>query len=152
MKYLILFLVGGLAIGCNNVDSPAAGNTNQDSVKQAAMSDSANFTSIEWIDSMTQDLNKVKEGQVLEISWKFRNSGNKPLVIANVRPGCGCTGAEGPKDPVAPGQEGVIKAQFNTEHYPGTQYKQVYVRSNTRNRSGGEEEVLNFKVEVEPKK
>jgi hypothetical protein len=142
MKYLFLFLISGLMMACNNTDQQA-GNNKSDSTKIASM---------QWIDSVDQDLNKVNEGQVLEISWRFKNVGDVPLVISDVRPGCGCTGAEKPKEPVAPGKEGVIKAQFNTSRYPGTQHKQVYVTSNARSVSGSDEQVLSFTVDVIPKK
>ena len=135
MKYiLILFIATSVVVACNTTDKKAAGNhTNaSDSLAQKAMSDSANYTSVQWLDSTTQDLGKINEGQLLEISWRFKNTGTKPLVIANVSPGCGCTVAEKPEEPIAPGGEGVIKARFDSKGHPGQQNKNVSVRSNTK--------------------
>src|SRR6476661_7620692 len=124
MKYLFIFLMASTFVACNNADQPATAASID---KEKAINDKANYTTIEWLDSTTQDIGKIEQGQTVEILWHFRNSGNKPLIVANVRPGCGCTGAEGPTEPIAPGKEGVIKAKFNSQNYPGTQHKVVYV-------------------------
>jgi hypothetical protein len=135
MKYLLFFLLTGiLMIACNSTDEKTGANHSamSDSVAQKAMSDSANYTTLQWLDSTTQDLGKIKEGQLLEISWRFKNTGTKPLIIANVAPGCGCTVADKPEEPIAPGQEGVIKARFDSKGHPGQQNKNVSVRANTK--------------------
>ena len=145
MKYSFFILVTVLLAACSSSDTSASPD------KEKAIQDTANYTTIEWLDSTTQNIGKVDQGQVVEITWHFKNSGNKPLVIANVRPGCGCTGAEGPTEPVAPGKESVIKAKFNTENYPGSQHKQVFVKANNSNRNGMAEDILSFAVDVVPK-
>src|SRR5580698_9987803 len=78
----------------------------------AAMTDTTQFTTVQWLDS-TKDFGRIEEGQKLEVSFRFRNAGDKPLVIQRVQPSCGCTVAEQPTEPVAPGAEGLIKAVFN---------------------------------------
>lgn len=153
MKYLYLFLLAGIVVSCTSTDKQSSKEqATKDSLNSAMLKDTANYTTIQWLDSTEQNAGKINEGQVIEISWHFKNAGNKPLIIANVRPGCGCTGAEGPKEPLPPGQEGVIKAKFNSENFSGTQHKQVFVTSNSKTKMGGEEEVLSFNVQIEPKK
>lgn len=136
MKYIFLFLLSGsLITACNSTDKKEGSTTHSstsDSLAQKAMTDTANYTSIQWLDSTTQDLGKINEGQMLEISWRFKNTGNKPLVIANVSPGCGCTVADKPEEPIAPGGEGVIKAKFDSKGHPGQQNKNINVRANTK--------------------
>jgi hypothetical protein len=149
MKYALIVLAScGLLFSCASNDAQT-GNVNQDSVKHAQMltaaSDSTNYTSIQWLDSAHQDLGKIKEGQVVEISWKFKNTGTKPLIITNASASCGCTVAERPEEPVAPGAEGVIKAKFDSHDRLGPQHKQVFVESNT---SGSRSSQLSFAVEV----
>lgn len=46
--------------------------------------------------------------------FTFKNTGDKPLVLSNVQPGCGCTASEWPKDPILPGKTGQIKVHYNT--------------------------------------
>lgn len=153
MKYLFIFLLAGIVVSCTSTDKQSSKEqATKDSLNTAMLKDTANYTTIQWLDSTEQNVGKINQGQVIEISWHFKNAGNKPLIIASVRPGCGCTGAEGPKEPVAPGQESVIKAKFNSEDFSGTQHKQVFVRSNSKTQMGGEEEVLSFNVQIEPKK
>ena len=149
MKYLLIFSLT-ILVACNASDKKTAEaeNTNRDSLSQVAMQDSSNYTSIQWIDSVNQNLGNVQEGQVVDITWKFKNAGNKPLVIADVAAGCGCTVAEKPKEPIAPGGEEIIKARFDSKgQSAGINRKQVTVRANTS------EQVyyLNFTVNIAPK-
>jgi hypothetical protein len=106
--------------------------------------DSTNFTQVQWIDSVHQQLGDVKEGSVVEVSWRFKNAGTKPLIISNVNASCGCTVAEKPEEPILPGGEGVIKAKFDSKERMGMQRKDVYVLSNT----GKEPQQLSFAVTV----
>lgn len=133
MKYLLIFLASGLLVACNSSDQQASATNNRDSLNRVALTDSTNFTSIQWIDSTFQDLGKVNEGQVVDITWRLKNSGNKPLVIADVRPGCGCTVADKPTEPIAPGGEGVIKAKFDSKNQSeGEHRKSITVTANTK--------------------
>lgn len=148
MKYLVIFSLFALA-ACNAADKQQSTTTtvvNRDSINQVALQDSTSFTSIQWIDSTDQTLGTVTMGQVVDISWRFKNSGTKPLVIANVQPGCGCTVAEKPTEPIAPGGEGVIKAKFDSKGQTvGEHRKNLTVTANT-----GQNIFLNFKVNVSP--
>jgi hypothetical protein len=111
--------------------------------------DSANLTSIQWLDSANRDFGKIAEGQILQIAFRFKNSGTKPLVIQRVQPSCGCTIAEQPDKPIMPGDEGVIKAAFNSERHIGLNRKTLFVYANTQKSEVNE---LKFSVEVEKKK
>jgi hypothetical protein len=112
-----------------------------------AMQDSARFTTVQWLDSV-RDYGKIPEGQKLDVSFRFRNTGNTPLVIGDVHPSCGCTVAETPKEPIAPGGEGQIKASFNSDGRAGINHKSLIVTTNTR---GTQRVALQFTVEVEKK-
>lgn len=114
--------------------------------KSQALADSANFTTIEWPDSTFRDFGKVKEGEILEVSFRFKNTGDKNLVISDVRPGCGCTDGQKPEEPIAPGKEGVIKAKFNSKgQHLGENRKNITVTANTKPSQITE---LSFKAEV----
>ena len=106
--------------------------------------DTSNYTTIEWIDKINQTLPKIKEGEVIEITYRFRNTGSKPLVVQDVNAGCGCTVPEKPKEPIMPGQQGRIKAKFDSKGQLGSRTKNLTVIANT---SG--DKVLTFSVEVE---
>ncbi len=153
MKYIFsIVLISSLHFACTSNDVNSVDKQSVDSAKRAqqlnAATDSANFTQIQWIDSIHQNLGKVKEGSVLEVSWRFKNTGTKPLIISNVNASCGCTVAEKPEAPVAAGEEGVIKAKFDSKERQGMQRKDVYVLANT---TGMNNHQLSFAVDVEKK-
>jgi len=110
--------------------------------------DPATLTKVEWLDGMDKDFGKIEEGKTLEVSFRFKNVGDKPLVISNVSASCGCTVPETPKKPYAPGETGVIKASFNSAGKSGAQAKQVNVFANLDPAMT----TLNFRVEVKAKK
>lgn len=149
----IFFLLAILMFvaACNQADTKATANTagenNVTTISQdVAMGDTTNYTTIEWLDSTHQELGKIKEGEMPEISWKFKNTGDKPLVIVNASGTCGCTVAEKPEQPVAPGETGVIKAKFSSEGRVGPNNKQVAVMANAK---GANPQYLGFTVTVE---
>ncbi|MBK6936046.1 MAG: DUF1573 domain-containing protein [Chitinophagaceae bacterium] len=146
MKKILLFTViaAGL-ISCNSADKKDGkiDSMNRAEIEQAlrdsALSgtqgaqtgDTANSTTISWIDSTTMDLGKLKKDQQVEVTYRFKNTGDKNLVIENVSAGCGCTIPEKPEKPYAPGEEGVIKARFNGSG-SGHISKTVTVVANTK--------------------
>ena len=150
MKYFFLLLSTAYVFAsCTGSDS-SVGQSKEDSIKHAqrmnAVDDTANFTSIQWIDSTFQDLGKVKKGQVAEVSWRLKNAGTKPLIIAQVTPGCGCTVADKPEEPIMPGGESVIRAKFNSSgQSAGEHRKYLSVVANTKNTTNYQ---LQFRVDV----
>jgi len=98
-----------------------------------AQKDTANFTTIHWIDSL-KDFGTAKMGDKVKIAYSFENTGNKPLFITEVRPTCGCTVADYTKTAVMPGKKGNVTAEFDTNHgVPGSVRKSIVVSSNTTN-------------------
>lgn len=66
------------------------------------------------------DFGTVTEGTICKYSFKFKNTGNKPLIIYEVTVTCGCTAPRW-KSPIAPGDTSSVYVEFNTS------YKQGYV-------------------------
>ena len=62
--------------------------------------------------------------------FKFKNSGTDPLIITNAKGSCGCTVPEWPREPVAPGESGVIDVKFNSKGKKGKQNKRVTLTTN----------------------
>lgn len=143
-KLITLFAAITLIAACNSGDKKADGSGMTQDQKDKVLKDSSNYTRIQWLDSTVTDLGKVKEGQVVEVAFRFKNIGNKNLVITDVTAGCGCTIPEKPTQPYTPGQEGVIRAKFNSENREGLNTKEIYVSANTNPNP----QMLTFKVEV----
>ena len=150
MKFLMIPALAAttLIYSCGSNDATASNKADTAQSTASATSSTADAststTSIQWIDSIHQELGKVKEGGVVEVSWKFKNTGSKPLVISNVNASCGCTVADKPEQPIAPGAEGVISAKFDSKGREGAQRKDVYVTANTENSN----HQLSFAVDV----
>lgn len=51
--------------------------------------------------------------------FKFTNTGDKNLIIKNVRTSCGCTTPGYSKEPVAPGEDGFVTAKYDTKRVGG---------------------------------
>lgn len=75
----------------------------------------------------------VKVGKTVTHPFEFTNTGNAPLVLADVRVTCGCTVINWPRQPIMPGEKGTIVVQFNSADRMGPQNKIVTVLSNAKN-------------------
>src|SRR5579864_6883910 len=85
---------------------------------------------ITWEDN-AHDFGEIPEGEKVEHTFKFTNTGTEPLVITNVQVTCGCTTPKGwPRDPVAPGKKAELVVMFNSTGKIGRQNKVVTVISN----------------------
>ncbi len=74
---------------------------------------------------------KIKEGEIVEKSFQFLNSGNVPLYILDVYGTCGCTVPAWPRGVIEPGRGGFIKVKFNSEGKTNEQRKLITVVANT---------------------
>lgn len=72
----------------------------------------------------------IKQGDVVEHTFKFTNTGTQPLVIERVDVTCGCTTPNWTKEPVMPGKTGFVTAKFNSAGKMGQQKKAITVHSN----------------------
>jgi len=88
-------------------------------------------TTVQLIDSVF-NFGKITEGEKVTFNFRFRNSGEKPLVITNTAASCGCTVPDKPEKRIMPGEEGFIKVVFNSAGKNGHQQKNMTVMSNTK--------------------
>lgn len=72
---------------------------------------------------------EVKQGVPARHTFTFTNTGDKDLIIENVKPSCSCTAPSWTKEPVKPGETGEITAEFNAKS-KGVFNKSVTVTSN----------------------
>ena len=151
-KLVFIFCAAFLIVACKESDKKAASsetksdttnNTGIAGQSTATNSSDSNLTTIEWIDNINQSLPKIKEGEIVEVTYRFKNTGDKPLVVENVSASCGCTVPEKPEQPIMPGKEGLIKAKFDSHGKPGPNTKTLTVVANTNS-----DKLLSFSVEV----
>lgn len=93
------------------------------------------------------DFGKIKEGDEVEYTYKFKNTGEAPLVIQGAQGSCGCTVPSWSKEPIPAGGEGFVTAKFDSKGKPGFQEKTVTVTANT----WPKQTTLRFKAMVEGK-
>ena len=78
------------------------------------------------------DAGTVMKGELISATFKIKNTGSYPLVIADVKPSCSCTVVNKPDEPIKPGEEANIKAEVNTSNVSsGTLTKSVRIVANT---------------------
>ena len=61
------------------------------------------------------DAGEVIKGEEILATFKMKNTGDFPLVVAAINGSCTCTVTEKPEDPILPGEEYTIKATVDTE-------------------------------------
>ncbi|HZH55428.1 MAG TPA: DUF1573 domain-containing protein [Sphingobacteriaceae bacterium] len=78
----------------------------------------------------TYDFGVVTEGEVVEHTFVFTNSGDQPLILNQVSASCGCTTPEFSRTPISPGAEGNVKVVFDSNGQVGKQHKIITVANN----------------------
>ena len=97
--------------------------------------------------AVDHDFGTISEGQVVEHTYEFKNTGAAPLIIQAAQGSCGCTASDWTKTPVPVGGTGYVKAKFDSNGKPNIQNKTVTVTANT----WPKQTVLRFKAMVTPK-
>lgn len=98
-------------------------------------------------ESTDHDFGTVTEGQKVSYTYKFKNTGEAPLIIQNAQPSCGCTVPDWTKEPIPVGGTGYVKAEFDTNGKTNIQNKTITVTANTWPKTT----TLRFKAMVTPK-
>ena len=88
----------------------------------------------------------IKKGDKVEHVYEITNTGDNPLVISKVQPGCGCTAPDYTKEPILPGKKGNITLKFDSSSFDGTQIKQAEVYANVENAPI----VISFTANIKP--
>ena len=80
---------------------------------------------------MEHEFGTINEGDVVEHTFAFTNTGEAPLIIQDARATCGCTIPKKPEGPVAPGESSEIQVRFNSQGKSGMQNKTITITANT---------------------
>ena len=123
-KYLFIVFVLGLAV--------------QSFAQEKKVAEKKNGAVITW-EKKSHDFGTIVQGDKVEHTFYFTNTGNEPLIITNVQVSCGCTMPKGwPRDPVPPGAGGEITVSFNSAGKMGMQNKPVTLVTNAVNPEGNQ--------------
>ena len=77
------------------------------------------------------DFGEITQGEKVEHTFMFKNTGENDLVIVSAKGSCGCTIPKWPKEIIAPGAEAEMYVIFNSDGKSGRQNKKVSVIANT---------------------
>jgi hypothetical protein len=139
MKYIFALVTIVMLASCTNDAKQDAAKKKLDSLQKKAAADTVNYTTVQWLDTIV-NFGTVKQGEVVKIEFHCKNTGTKPLILTNVRPGCGCTIADYTKEPITPGNTGVVTGSFDSKHFCGVVNKYIMASTN----SAGGEKTLQF--------
>ena len=131
MKQLILLLVSLALVSCNSssdqktittdlVNSPLTANSNAEKVLTP---------NIEMLET-SYNFGEIQQGESVTHDFILKNTGDADLIISAAKGSCGCTVPEWPKNPIAKGEDAVIKVTFNSAGKSGKQNKTVTLVTN----------------------
>jgi hypothetical protein len=132
MKNIVLIAILGVGfIACNEdasskIDTSKQKKQTEVSLDQVDTQTDAQmeFEEVEW------NFGEINQGESVEYAFNFTNTGSDPLIITSAKGSCGCTVPVWPREPVAPGESGVIDVKFNSKGKKGKQNKRVTLITN----------------------
>lgn len=131
MRKIFLSLAAGLFIftACNQQNDNAQDNATEN-VENESASNGEGIGRMEFEDTVF-DFGKIKEGEIVNHTFTFTNTGNEPIILARVSASCGCTTPTYTSTPILPGKTGEIAVEFNSTGQLGLQQKIITIASNS---------------------
>lgn len=144
-----LLILGGIVSACSNntektanenlllevADDPETIKANEQALKELKEQqriEAASVTSMK-IDKEIHDFGKVTEGVENHCTFVVTNTGDKPLVLSDVKASCGCTTPSKPEGPIDPGKSDKIEVGFKPTG-KGVSEKTITITANTEPR------------------
>lgn len=133
MRLIVFILLMTSTIACRITDRSDR-EVNMDMLNNPSSEFSADPDELPIIafDEEVHNFGTLSQGEQFTHTFTFENTGKSPLVLSFVEGSCGCTVMKDwPKEPIAPGESGEIKAEFNSKGKSGTQNISIRVVANT---------------------
>ena len=132
--FLFSFILIMVSVSCQKSKKAKDDSLNPDLVNNPISATSADTSKKLPIFKFAEeafDFGRIKEGQKVHHTFKFKNVGNADLIISNAHGSCGCTIPEYSSKPVPPNGEGEIELTFNSTGKAGANHKTVTLMANT---------------------
>ncbi len=97
---------------------------------QAIESNLSANAAFQW-ETTVHNFGNVQQGEVVNYTFKFTNSGTEDLLIQSTSASCGCTVPNHTKEPIPPGGAGEIVVRFDSKGKSGQQSPVITVVANT---------------------
>ena len=121
--------VAALEVGSTSGNAPANNPvqlaSNPTKIDDNAPKSKINFENVEY------DFGTINEGDIVEHTFAFTNTGDSPLLIEKATASCGCTVPKWPNDPIPVGETGEIQVRFDSKNKPNQQIKTITITANT---------------------
>lgn len=126
---LTLFACGSGAEKENELSVDLIENPNT-AAEDGSSVDQSELPHFEFVEKV-KDFGQITQGEIVSTSFRFKNVGQSDLLISSAQGSCGCTVPEWPKEPIKPGEEGVIDVTFDSNGKKGMQNKTITLVANT---------------------
>ena len=93
-----------------------------------AVDDTQNVGKVEWL-NRSAGTGKIPFGVPVTREFKFKNISRENLMLLQVRTTCHCVSIEWSREPIAPGETGIIRATYDAQR-EGEFYKIISVNTN----------------------
>jgi hypothetical protein len=143
-KTILAFVLLAILSACNSAPKE---DSKLDSAAIETDSPNVKEPKLDFGNNMSHDFGTIVEGEKVEHTFKFTNTGDADLVISSATASCGCTIANWPKEPIAPGETNEIKVEYNSAGKSAMQTKDITILANTN----PVKTILQIKVFVEKK-
>jgi hypothetical protein len=131
ISILVLLVFAFLMTSCKKDATAKIKSENLKNVQQKVEVNKADAPVITF-DKKVHDFGDINEGDVVETTFKFKNTGKTALIITNIKGSCGCTvPSDWKKEPIKPGEESEFTVKFNSRNKPNKQNKTVTITANT---------------------
>jgi len=137
--YIYFICAIGLAFSLSSCQIGGSGQSTQNTPVNNSEPTSSVGPVIEF-DTTSYDFGRVYEGESVGWYFKFKNKGDKNLILTNVTASCGCTTPEYSREPILSGAQGEIKVVFDSKGRSGHQYKSISVETN------GKHEIIELSI------
>jgi hypothetical protein len=144
----ILYIIVLIAFVATSGNAQRSRQTTPTTPEKPAFVPTAQGPKIEF-EKLVHDYGQVVQGANGDAEFKFRNVGSEPLVLSNVSASCGCTVPSWTRDPIMPGEEGVISVRYTNMHIIGNIGRAITVLSNSV--EGADRITLRLAGNVNPK-
>ncbi len=93
--------------------------------------DTANMPEISF-EKQVYRFGKIPQGEKVDFTIRFTNTGERPLLLSKVEGSCGCTVSQDwPDEPIEEGESGTIQVTYDSEGHRGKQHKTISIVANT---------------------
>ena len=145
----ITLMIAIIAIAFVSCKEDASKKINKENAEKAKTQNKVNREDapVVTFEELVHDFGDINEGDVVETTFKFKNTGKSELIITKIKGSCGCTvPSNWDRKPIMPGQESEFTVKFNSKGKPNKQQKTVTLTCNTNKGR----EIVRIKAQVKP--